>query len=163
MADPRPLTREELAKFLPNQRAIRAFEKLFEIVPDDLISLLNRIEEANIDAGTALALASFAANRQNLSLDYIDFNPDPPHAEKDRRVSWSGADDTMNIHHEDGVVQQVGLETYVRFTNQTGVDIANGTVLGVNDPITPPNFIAPYLADGNTPQLNIVGVATQGS
>lgn len=33
MTDPRPITREDLAKFLPNQRAIRAFERLFVVVP----------------------------------------------------------------------------------------------------------------------------------
>lgn len=40
MADPRPLNRSELAKFLPDQRAIRAFEKLFELIPSDLEDLL---------------------------------------------------------------------------------------------------------------------------
>jgi hypothetical protein len=43
MADPRPLTREELSKFLPNQRAIRAFEKLFDLVPDEFTSLGGRL------------------------------------------------------------------------------------------------------------------------
>lgn len=161
MADPRPLTREELARFLPNQRAIRAFEKLFDLIPDDLETLFQQIQEANIDAGTALALAQWAATRQAFSVDYIDFNPDPPHIEKDRRVSWSGDDDTMNIHHEGGVVQQVGLETYIRFLNSTGVTIANGTVLGLDFPGGPSDDVVPYLADGNTPQLNILGVATQ--
>lgn len=39
MADPRPLTRNELAEFLPNQRAIRAFEKLFDLIPSELDNL----------------------------------------------------------------------------------------------------------------------------
>lgn len=43
MADPRPLTREELSKFLPSQRAIRAFEKLFDLVPDEFTSLGDRL------------------------------------------------------------------------------------------------------------------------
>lgn len=193
MADPRPLTRDELAKFLPNQRAIRAFERLFNIVPDELLKfqdeleeniiatgtagaqsqhaiaqlakdkelLLKLAEEASIDAGTALALAMLAVNRQSFSIDYIDFNPDPPHSDQDRRISWSGDDDTINIHHEDGVVQQVGLETYIRFTNQTGGTVNNGTVMGVDEPLAPPNFVVPYLSDGSTPSLNVLGVATQ--
>jgi hypothetical protein len=41
--DPRPLTRAELAQFLPNQRAIRAFEKLFDLIPPDLIDLDDRL------------------------------------------------------------------------------------------------------------------------
>jgi len=40
MADPRPLSRTELAEFLPTQRAIRAFEKLFDLVPPELEELL---------------------------------------------------------------------------------------------------------------------------
>ncbi len=43
MADPRPITREELAKFLPNQRAIRAFEKLFDLVPSSFLLIEGRL------------------------------------------------------------------------------------------------------------------------
>lgn len=51
MADPRPLTRDELAMFLPNQRAIRAFEKLFDLIPSELLSIDIRItqNEGDID------------------------------------------------------------------------------------------------------------------
>lgn len=42
--DPRPLTRAELNQFLPNQRAIRAFEKLFDLIPPDLIDLSDRLD-----------------------------------------------------------------------------------------------------------------------
>lgn len=58
MADPRPLTRKELAEFLPNQRAIRAFEKLFDLIPPELLELLALTEEASNDANTALAKSS---------------------------------------------------------------------------------------------------------
>ena|SRR5687768_2491008 len=40
MADPKGLTRDELAKFLPSQRAIRAFEELFKLIPSDLDAVL---------------------------------------------------------------------------------------------------------------------------
>ena len=36
MSDPKPLTRKELAEFLPSQRAIKAFEKLFDLIPSSL-------------------------------------------------------------------------------------------------------------------------------
>lgn len=58
--DPRPLTRKELAEFLPSQRAIRAFEKLFDIIPGDIIELFIQIEAASIDANTAGASANSA-------------------------------------------------------------------------------------------------------
>lgn len=43
MADPRSPTRDDLAQFLPNQRAIRAFEKLFELIPAELVALESTI------------------------------------------------------------------------------------------------------------------------
>lgn len=55
MADPRPLTRNELAQFLPSQRAIRAFERLFELAPDDLTQILVIAEEALSAAANARA------------------------------------------------------------------------------------------------------------
>ena len=40
---PQKLTRKELAEFLPNQRSIRAFEKLFDVVPTDVDDLIERV------------------------------------------------------------------------------------------------------------------------
>lgn len=45
MADPIRPTRQELAEFLPNQRAIRAFEKVFDLIPGDLITLAEGVED----------------------------------------------------------------------------------------------------------------------
>lgn len=53
MADPRPLTRQELAEFLPSQRAVRAFEKLFDLVPLELGDVLLLAEEALVLAAAA--------------------------------------------------------------------------------------------------------------
>jgi hypothetical protein len=43
--DPRPLTRKELALFLPSERAIRAFERLFDLIPIDLNEFTDYLEE----------------------------------------------------------------------------------------------------------------------
>ena len=51
MTDPKKLTRKELAQFLPSDRAIRAFEKLFDLIPFDLESLQNQINEILIALG----------------------------------------------------------------------------------------------------------------
>ena len=58
-----------------------------------------------------------------------------------------------------GAVAQASLETYARVQNSTGSTIAKGTVVGFagvgsNNVLS----IAPYLADGNTPSLYILGV-----
>lgn len=54
--DPKPLTRKELAEFLPSQRAIRAFEKLFDLIPSELQNNQSDATGANTNAVLALAL-----------------------------------------------------------------------------------------------------------
>jgi len=60
MDDPRPPTRPELSEFLPTHRLVRAFEKLFDAVPSDLITLTALIDAVSIRANTALARAQQA-------------------------------------------------------------------------------------------------------
>lgn len=102
-----------------------------------------------------------AETPRSFQVDYIDFL-NSPHAEKVRRVAWDDDDDTLNVGHSGGVTQQVGLESYTRFNNGTGVTIPNGTAVGLDyvGGMTTDNIV-PYLADGTVPVLNIIGVATQ--
>ena len=53
MDGPYKITRNELAQFLPSQRAIRAFEQLFDLIPSGLDSNTTLIEEASINAQNA--------------------------------------------------------------------------------------------------------------
>lgn len=47
--DLRPPTRPELKKIFQDQRTLRAFEQVFELIPGDLIELENRIKQAEQD------------------------------------------------------------------------------------------------------------------
>jgi hypothetical protein len=60
IADPLKLTRNELAKFLPSQRAIRAFEQLFDVIPSELNATNATLVEASTAAGSAEASAQQA-------------------------------------------------------------------------------------------------------
>lgn len=91
-------------------------------------------------------------------IDYLDFNPSAPHVDKTRRLVWNDADDTLNLHHSDGVTQQVGQELYGRITNNTGSLIPNGSVLGIN-PAT--NSYVLFIANGTRTPITIIGVTTQ--
>lgn len=74
-------------------------------------------------------------------------------------LSYNAAEDTIDLLHLNGVVQQIGFETYMRVANDTGSTIPNGTVVGfsgVNGEIK----VAPYIADGSVPELYFVGVTT---
>ena len=70
--DPSPITRQELAQFLPSQRAIRAFEKLFDLIP-------NTLESNEFASGNALSAAQEAIdsiNRLSTALELLATAPD---------------------------------------------------------------------------------------
>jgi hypothetical protein len=74
-------------------------------------------------------------------------------------LSYNIAEDTFDLTHLNGVVQQIGFETFMRVANDTGSTIPNGSVVGfagVNGEIK----VAPYIADGSVPELYFVGVTT---
>ena len=74
-------------------------------------------------------------------------------------LTYNPAEDTLDLQHLNGVVQQIGFETFMRVTNDTGVTIPNGTVVGfagVNGEIK----VAPYIADGSVPEVYFVGLTT---
>jgi hypothetical protein len=74
-------------------------------------------------------------------------------------MSYNEAEDTLNLQHLNGVVQQIGFETYMRCKNDSGSLIPNGTVVGfagVNAEIK----VAPYIADATANPLFFVGVTT---
>jgi hypothetical protein len=96
-------------------------------------------------------------------VDYIDFDTTPPAippAHQVGRVSWDVPDNCLEVDLEYGVVQQVGQETYARVSNETGITIPNGTVVGFAGATDDTLKVAPYLADGSQPTLYILGVMT---
>ena len=172
------LTRDQLAQFLTDQQQIRQFELLFAVV--DQIQVITgtdfEYQADNAAAAANEALAQIVALAQVLDLlatapaiqnnnsvvtDYIDFDAKAPHVDRIRRMAWNGDDQTIEIGMEYGVIQQIGMETYARVENTTGVTIPNGTVVGfagvgANNTLS----VTPYLADGSTPTLYILGVMT---
>lgn len=74
--------------------------------------------------------------------------------------SWNTTDDTADLTMEYGVVQQIGMETYARVGNTTGVTIPNGTVVGFSGATANALLVTPYIANGTVPSLNVLGVMT---
>lgn len=75
------------------------------------------------------------------------------------KLSWNTSAETVDLTMGNGVVQQIGFETYMRVKNDTGSTIPNGTVVGfsgVNGEIK----VAPYIANSSANELYFVGVAT---
>jgi hypothetical protein len=172
------LTRDQLATFLKDHEQIRQFERLFadvnQLEPTTLVDLaitasttgqqavealdsLNRIANAL----EMLAAAPVIENNNSVVTDYIDLNGQAPHVDRIRRLAWNDVDQTLDLGMDYGVIQQIGQETYARVENLTGVTIPNGTVVGfvgvgANNTLS----AAPYLADGATPTLYLLGVMT---
>ena len=172
------LSRDQLSQFLTDQQQIRQFEQLFSVVDSIAPDVVNEIKA---EAGSAQATANEALsqiislansidlfstapatqNNNSIKTDYLDFNGFSPESSQIRRMAWNEADQTLNLGMEYGVVQQIGLETYARVQNNTGVTIPNGTVVGFTGAVPDSALsIAPYLADGSTPSLYILGVMT---
>ena len=154
------LTRDQLAVFLKDHEQIIQFEKLFDTV--DAGSSDNTIVDVEIIAQLASNTANQAVDTNHLKTDYIDFNPSAPHADKDARVVWNASDDTLNLHHSGGVVQQVGQETYIYGRNNTGSTITNGSTIGFAG-VNGQNRIEflDYIADGTYRSEYFLGVSTQ--
>ena len=186
MADPTPLNRKQIAAFVGNDpEAIRAIERLFVVsgqnTPADITALTQLINDTIIDVGAAANTAEVALStatdaermadlvakgplsdaNNSLQTDYIDFNAAAPHATRTGRLVWNAIDQTLDLGMEYDVTQQIGMETYARVANFTGVTIPNGTVVGFTGAVPDSALsIAPYLADGATPSLYVVGVMT---
>ena len=171
------LTRDQLASFLQDHEQIKQFELLFSSTNANSIL----IDEVSINAGNANASANealaqisamqddtqFAAtnpvidNNNKPVLDYIDFNLNAPHTNQSRRMVWNPTDQTLDLGMEYGVTQQIGMETFARVQNNTGVLIPNGSVVGFTGAVPDSALsVAPYLANGATNSLYVLGVMT---
>lgn len=108
-----------------------------------------------------LAAAPVIQNNNSVVTDYIDLSEGPAPVERIRRLSWNLAEQTASLGMDYGVVQQIGLEYYARVENVTGTTISNGSVVGFAG-VSPNNVLSvvPYLADGASPSLYVLGVMT---
>jgi hypothetical protein len=106
-----------------------------------------------------LATAPATQNNNSLTADYLDLAPSA-HVNRIRRLAWNSTDQSPEVGMDYDVTQQIGLEWYARIGNTTGVTIPNGTVVGFAGATPNALLVAPYLADGSSNSLYILGVMT---
>lgn len=63
--DPRPVLRQELARVFKNQRVIRAFEKIFDLIPPEFIDQQAQIDAINL-------ISAVGATQANAAIDAIN-------------------------------------------------------------------------------------------
>lgn len=62
MADPKPLTRAQLARFLPDAEAIKAFESLFTVAGETTPAEILELSAAILELETSVLELSYLAN-----------------------------------------------------------------------------------------------------
>jgi hypothetical protein len=80
-------------------------------------------------------------------------------------LCWNAEDMTLNLHHVNGIRQQIGQEQYFPpVKNMTGAKIPNGAACmfaGAEEVNNARLLVAPMIADGTYPSLYLMGVATE--
>lgn len=207
---PKKVTRNQLAEFLPDPRAVRAFELLLkqvsDLLPSDVITINRLIEEAGIEGANATALVNAALSMVNdlsedmaatdavrgaqvsqlnaalariadaielislqkvpesnnsISTDYIDFTGNPPHTNKVRRLVWNTDEETLDIHHNADVTQQVGYELYAFVRNNTGASLPDGKVISLSGSDGSYPTAVKFIANGTIIGQSLLGVLTE--
>jgi len=99
------------------------------------------------------------------NVDSIQFNTSANVVATDPgRLYWDQKDDTLSLTQNNGVIQQIGQESYAYVRNQTGSTIPNGTAVrfaGAENNGTARLLVAPFLANGTVPTLYGLGITTQ--
>ena len=181
---PRQLTRNQLADFLPNARAVRAFEQLLKqvgsLLPSDIETINRLIQETSIEASSGVSKAQEALDllssisrslemlakapqeraNNSLSTDYLDFNTNPRFSAKPGRMHW-GSTGTLEIEMGGGnITQQVG-EEFFAYGKATAA-VSEGQLIMVTGAVGASGVItfAPT-SIGITDPNAILGIATE--
>ena len=72
-------------------------------------------------------------------------------------LSWNTTEETVDLTMGDGVVQQIGFETYMRVKNDTGATIPVGSVVGFAG-VSGEILISKFIASSSSNELYFVGV-----
>lgn len=125
--------------------------------------MLDRNDNHVLEYDAATGKVQFTTNIGAIETILFDVN----HTNNSNTVgllSWNKDDDTLNLNHPNGVTQQMGQELYAYVRNRTGSTIENGTVVqfaGAEQNGTARLIIAPFLGNGEFPNLYGLGITTQ--
>ena len=154
-----PISLEDLQIGPPNV----TIDEINNVVDNSNANLAPAIQDpsAEIDAAVQnLAVSPPLQINNFVDTNYVDFQVGAPFTRQLARLGWNQVDQTLDLGMDYGVTQQIGQEQYARVGNTTGSTIPNGTVVGFAGATSDALLVAPYLADGATPSLYILGIMT---
>ena len=169
MAQPIPLDRNTLSKFLPDHESIRRFEEAFSRIQqgvDEYAALLSSVGSADARAAAAYALAAAAISRHQPAVapafgGSIDFPSGAVFASAPRRLRWDSEHGTLQIGLAPGVDGDIcqQLDFYVK--NTGGSTISKGQSVMATGAIGASGKIvcAKAVADGTIAAQFMLGVA----
>lgn len=135
MSRKRPLTRNQLAEFLPNHEAIKAFERLmdevYSLLPEDVAALTQAIQDGYLKTLAVRAIAE--SNSGNTKqFDYIDFPEAMTPAPQARRIFYDDGDGTLELVLKGGnVSSKIGQGEIQLSYNGSATTMARGTVVQI--------------------------------
>lgn len=186
-ADPKPLTRNQLAKFLPDVEAIKRFERLFavagDLTPTGVATLYRLTQEASVDAGIADSKANEALDALNriansldvlakappqgrdpfLIGDYIDVSTTAPvPVGAVGRLRWNDTDGTLDLGLKGGnVTLQLGQENVLRVKNDEATTLTDGEVVYITGASGANLLVKRALANSDVTSASTIGVVTE--
>lgn len=144
----------------------------------EILTLLKTVDGAGsgldadlLDGLTSIDFARSGANSDITSLsgvtggistaDFVDFDLTAAPTVQRGRVWYNSEDDTLNIAHDNGIVQQVGQEFYLPpCKNNSGSTIVNGQLVMATGAIGDKITIAKAVTNGTVEPEYMIGVAT---
>jgi hypothetical protein len=160
--DPRPVLRQELARVFKNQRVIRAFEKIFDLIPPEFINQQTQIDALDLIAQVASAQSIAAIDAINQLTSAIQQLAMAPRAQVisdliNTTTTYPTIDVTMTA-------AWTGVHTFGAGANVTGTLAVTGnitatTTIAATGAISGSNLSA---AGGANPTGTITLTATNG-
>ena len=135
MSRKRPLTRNQLAEFLPNHEAIKAFERImdevYDLLPTDVIAINQAINDLALSLGSTDAKAEIESGNSR-QFDYIDFPQIAPVAPAARRLYYDDGEGTLMLTLKGGnSTCPIGQSEFELCFNGAATAMARGTVVQI--------------------------------
>lgn len=131
--DPRPVLRQELSRIFKNQRVIRAFEKIFDLIPPQFIDQQVQLDALNLISAVAESQSTealAAINRLSSAVETLAMAPAnvPPQAQDglEPRIEFA---DIKASTVEAGLTDSTTILIASSQTLVNGAGVAAGTLL----------------------------------